>query len=1114
MQTISLNGYEYNIKPDDFVIKPHQEYNNLKIYPKVGELERIIGLLNDLTENKYDSTLLVIGWDNGGFIPINCAKQYKEVVVKTCENITSQIENIKINKSIESPYAVFVSNEKEADNTEYQESYILCNSKISINLKNFMQFKLHDTNLTLNVPSSKFNDFYKNFWYYFDEERNFKYDNLIHLCIMVKNAGPMFEKVLTENLPIIDRWTILDTGSTDGTQDIIRKVLKNKKGQLFEEPFINFRESRNRCLDLAGTVCKYNLMLDDTYVIREDLRNFLNIVRGDQFASSYSLLIVSSDSEYYSNRVTMPERKHRYIYTIHEVIQFEGNKENVVIPKNAAYIHDYRADYMEERTKNRKHYDLKLLNDMIEEDPTNPRHYYYMAQTYNCLEDSENAAKWFLKRATTELKGHDQEVFDSWFELGRLYNFKLNKPWEECKKCYEESMKVDPLRPEGLYFIGIHYYLESDRKTAYEYFVKAFALGYPIHAQFSLKPTLSYHFLPKFLAELCYEFKNPKLGIEACERFLTMNNSESENFNLMLSWYNIFKQLIKIPETVDEIIIPDKPWVVFVADGNWNPWTGRDILTKGMGGSETYIIEIARYVQASSKFNCIVFCKCSKQETFEGVQYLSLDLYPEFVVKNKIHTILISRFSEYIPMSLRDNVSNVLFILHDTSPSGIIIPLHRKLKNVLCLTNWHVELFLKTFSQFKDRAEAFSYGIDTALFRPNKKIKNSFIYSSFPNRGLLPLLQMWPKIKERIPDAVLNVYSDVNGKWVNNVAKDQMKEIHKILANKPNGVLIHGWVSKKDLAEAWNKSDIWLYPCIFEETFCLTALEAAATKTLAISCPLAALQETIDDRGILIEGNPLDKEWQDKTIDKLIEIINNPIKKGELIEKNYNWAQQTTWKARGELFIEKYLEEKDIVKNGKMFNWVNDVPINNNNRKSFEEALAIVNPKRILEIGTFAGTSIIEMLKLYPEAKGFAIDTWKNYDEDGIEILKNMEQNQIEKLFYENIKIANMSDRIKGIKGDSVDKLCELIEAGQQFDFIYVDGSHKCLDCYTDMILGWQLLRKGGILAVDDILYNINKVQQGDLLGYPFMAKKHFMEKYAGHYKIISDAARLFIQKI
>jgi hypothetical protein len=48
---------------------------------------------------------------------------------------------------------------------------------------------------------------------------------------MVKNGGDTFEKVLTENLPYIDKWTILDTGSTDNTIDIINKILviiKNK----------------------------------------------------------------------------------------------------------------------------------------------------------------------------------------------------------------------------------------------------------------------------------------------------------------------------------------------------------------------------------------------------------------------------------------------------------------------------------------------------------------------------------------------------------------------------------------------------------------------------------------------------------------------------------------------------------------------------------------------------------------------------------------------------------------------------------------------------------------------------------------------------------------------
>ena len=68
------------------------------------------------------------------------------------------------------------------------------------------------------------------------------YENLIDLCIMVKNAGKLFEKVLTENLPIIDRWTVLDTGSTDNTIELINEFSEETgiRGEIYKSDFINF----------------------------------------------------------------------------------------------------------------------------------------------------------------------------------------------------------------------------------------------------------------------------------------------------------------------------------------------------------------------------------------------------------------------------------------------------------------------------------------------------------------------------------------------------------------------------------------------------------------------------------------------------------------------------------------------------------------------------------------------------------------------------------------------------------------------------------------------------------------------------------------------------------
>jgi hypothetical protein len=930
-EIITLNNNIYYTLPKEFILVPHEEYNNLQIYPKVGELERIIGLLNDLIENTDNKSLFVYGWTYGGFVPIGCSKVYNNVYVYTDEDTLKDklkekelYSNIHFNIIPDSiqPEVIYIENIEniKINRVAIQNatnSYILsrkCND-IVFSSNKYIYFPLYNTDLILYIPIHKFHQFYSEFRYYFDDNKNFKYDNLINLCIMVKNAGELFEKVLTENLPYIDRWTILDTGSTDGTQDLVRKILKDKKGILYEEPFINFRESRNRCLDLAGKTCKYNIMLDDTYVIKNDLRDFLNIVRGDQFASSYSLLIKSDDVEYYSNRITMSERNLRYIYTIHEVIQIENNETTVVIPKNAAYIDDYRADYMEKRTFDRKKYDLDLLFEMVKEDPTNPRHYYYLAQTYNLLNDYENSALWFYKRATTELKGHVQEVFDSWFELGRLYDFKLNKPWDECKNAYEEAYKIDSRRPEPFYFIGIHYYLKGDKTTAFDYFKRAFQIGYPIHAQFSLKPTLSFHFLPKFLTQLCYEFNDWELGLASSQRFLENNSPDADSYKIIYDWNRIFTLLNTAPKN-KPILLPnklsDKPVIVFVADGGWGPWTGSDILTKGVGGSETYIIEIARWIQATNRYNCVVFCNCEKSEVFEGVQYLHLSAYSEYIHNNRVDTAIISRFSEYIPLTINGHVDKIYLVLHDLEPSGLLIPMNYKIKKILCLTHWHQIYFENIFPMLKDKTDYFYYGVDTSRFKPGNKIKNSFIYSSFPNRGLLPLLQMWPKIKNKIPDATLNVYSDINGKWVNDVSKEHMEEIRRILENGIDGVTVHGWVSKDSLAAAWSKADVWLYPCIFQETFCLTALEAAASKTLAIGTPLAALNETIGNRGLLIPGNPFDSEWQDNTVSIIIDILADNNKKQELIQKNYEWATNMTWKQRGEDFIKRYIDTNDL----------------------------------------------------------------------------------------------------------------------------------------------------------------------------------------------------------
>ena len=70
------------------------------------------------------------------------------------------------------------------------------------------------------------------------------------------------------------------------------------------------------------------------------------------------------------------------------------------------------------------------------------------------------------------------------------------------------------------------------------------------------------------------------------------------------------------------------------------------------------------------------------------------------------------------------------------------------------------------------------------------------------------------------------------------------------------------------------------------ETFCITALEAAASETLVVTNDLAALRDTVGSRGVVIPGDPRTIEWREKAIDKLMDTLGDKDKVREVIEKN------------------------------------------------------------------------------------------------------------------------------------------------------------------------------------------------------------------------------------
>lgn len=949
MKDIAIDGKKYQVNDDEYEPVIHQEFCNLHILDGLGHQDRMIGFLKEVsqvllmsTSKKY-TRMLSIGVSHGGYMELELSSKVHSILVDRIDenmevNMTRYgIDNIVVDDGSDCEFAYVRRTTRSIDRLKDMKVIVLENSSSTL-LGGMKQYNLSRSGLEVLVFVAR--DFDSIFAMYFQHYVNgteLHYDNLIHYAMMVKNGGDSMLEVIKENMKYIDEYTILDTGSTDNTVQILRDELdrNRKRGKIVSEPFINFRDSRNRCLDLCGTRCKYIVMLDDTYILRGNLRLFLEIVRGDQVSDSFSMYILSDDVEYGSNRIIRSDRKHlRYKYKLHEVITPKDNM-NVIIPKEYAYIYDLRSDYMEERTMNRKEYDIKILQEMVDEDKEDSRAYYYLGQTYNLLERYDDAYDNFMKRASHSDDGFLQEKIDAIFEAGRLANFYLNKPWLEVEKLYLWAYELDKSRPDSLYFIGVHYYMNGDYGKAYKYFVEAYRVGYPVHCQYSLKPSLSYYYLPKFLVEVCYHQRDYALGYEVSVFFgihykkregnwwKKMNDDMVEvDAYTMRCWEKIFlyNKQVKNEEKNEEErrsgVEEIKKRLVFIVNGGFSNWCGSSIERDGMGGSETFIIEISKYVKKREEYDeVIVFCNCGGkggEEEYCGVMYRDLNGYLEYMRENSVDMCVVSRYPEYLgSLYLMENVKEVMLILHDMIPSGEVILRHDKLKKIMLLSAYHKEVFDAMFGVvLRDLTTTFGYGMDVLSMEKamvgKKKVKNRFIYSSTANRGLMYLLMMWRLIKAELPDATLYIHSDIyNNKWLNEVCMKEMNIVRELYESMKEGwgIEYKGWVSKKELYESWSEAEVWFYPTTFLETYCLTALEAGVSETLIVTMKIGSLCEVVSDRGVLLDKNVTTVEGREEIIKELVNVLCDEDRKRQYIERNAKYSRMLTWEERSRYFF-------------------------------------------------------------------------------------------------------------------------------------------------------------------------------------------------------------------
>ena len=302
---------------------------------------------------------------------------------------------------------------------------------------------------------------------------------LLTLVMIVKNEARSIEATLASARPHIDRWVIVDTGSTDGTQDLIRMAMEGLPGELHEEEFVSFGVTRSRALDLAGDATVFTLMLsgDETLENGAALRAFCekNAAQEGVRHGAYHVRVVMGDTEFDHARLARAKAGWRYVGATHEFLGKEKTPPPTIRVPDVKVVHDV-SHRTKEGMRVRWELDKRLLREQLKKNPNDARAQFYFAQTLECLGELKQAAQAYERRI--KMGGWQEEVYESWFRLARTMETG-ERPWAGVLETYLDAHAHSPSRAEPLFKIAWHYYQKKSWALCYLFARRGAEIPFP-----------------------------------------------------------------------------------------------------------------------------------------------------------------------------------------------------------------------------------------------------------------------------------------------------------------------------------------------------------------------------------------------------------------------------------------------------------------------------------------------------------------------------------------------------------------------------------------------------------------------------------------------------------
>ena len=217
-------------------------------------------------------------------------------------------------------------------------------------------------------------------------------------------------------------------------------------------------------------------------------------------------------------------------------------------------------------------------------------------------------------------------------------------------------------------------------------------------------------------------------------------------------------------------------------------------------------------------------------------KYVDLDKYNLNIINSKCRKELI------------DLDKNNLLWQHVPANQQVVAGIRDKYFNRMVdayvyVSHWQHEKFRYIHQIPLDNAYVIKNAIETIEFVEKPKDKIKLIYTSMPYRGLSVLLDAFERLNRN--DIELDIYSSttIYGKEYVEYEGDRYEEMFERARNMKNVNYI-GYATHEDVIKALQSAHIFAYPCIFEETACLSMIEAGAAGCNLVVTNIGGLPET------------------------------------------------------------------------------------------------------------------------------------------------------------------------------------------------------------------------------------------------------------------------------